>query len=416
MKNSCCLTMNYNKAIEILYNQAPMFQNIGKRAYKTGLETTLILDEIFQHPHRKFRTIHVAGTNGKGSCSHLIAAVLQSAGYRVGLYTSPHLKDFRERIRINGEMISEEAVCEFVKLAQPIIAEHQPSFFEITTAMAFRYFEQQGVDVAVIEVGLGGRLDCTNIITPELSIITNISIDHTDLLGATLPEIACEKAGVIKSGRPVIIGERQLEVAQVFISKANEVVAPIYFASDEMADVELPICEMKGYYQDKNRRTILTAIRELRRQGYFDISDQAIVDGFARVCRLTGIMGRWQLISENPRIICDTGHNEAGIKFVTEQLLHEKFTNLRIIIGVVSDKKIDKVLALLPKNAIYYFTKAQIPRALSEIDLQSQATEYGLQGDCYQTISQALNQAKQDYVKGDLIFVGGSNFTVAEIL
>jgi dihydrofolate synthase/folylpolyglutamate synthase len=408
--------MNYNDAIEILYNQAPMFQNIGKRAYKTGLETTFELDRIFQHPHRKFRTIHVAGTNGKGSCSHLISAVLQKSGYKVGLYTSPHLKDFRERIRINGEMISEEAVCEFVELAQPIIAELQPSFFEITTAMAFRYFAMQNVDVAVIEVGLGGRLDCTNIIDPELSIITNISIDHTDLLGATLPEIAYEKAGVIKAGKPAIIGERQPEVAQVFISKATEVNAPIYFASDEMANAILPDCEMKGYYQDKNRRTVLTAIRELRRQNYFNIPDQAIVDGFAKVCHLTGIMGRWQLISENPRIICDTGHNEAGIKFVTEQLLHEKFTNLRIIIGMVSDKKIDKVLALLPKNAIYYFTKAQIPRALNEVDLQKQATEYGLCGDTYPTIEQALNKAKQDYIEGDLIFVGGSNFTVAEIL
>ena len=408
--------MNYNDAIEILYNQAPMFQNIGKRAYKTGLETTFELDRIFQHPHRKFRTIHVAGTNGKGSCSHLISAVLQKSGYKVGLYTSPHLKDFRERIRINGEMISEEAVCEFVELAQPIIAELQPSFFEITTAMAFRYFAMQNVDVAVIEVGLGGRLDCTNIIDPELSIITNISIDHTDLLGATLPEIAYEKAGVIKAGKPAIIGERQPEVAQVFISKATEVNAPIYFASDEMANAILPDCEMKGYYQDKNRRTVLTAIRELRRQNYFNIPDQAIVDGFAKVCHLTGIMGRWQLISENPRIICDTGHNEAGIKFVTEQLLHEKFTNLRIIIGMVSDKKIDKVLALLPKNAIYYFTKAQIPRALNEVDLQKQATEYGLCGDTYLTIEQALNKAKQDYIEGDLIFVGGSNFTVAEIL
>ena len=408
--------MNYNDAIEILYNQAPMFQNIGKRAYKTGLETTFELDRIFQHPHRKFRTIHVAGTNGKGSCSHLISAVLQKSGYKVGLYTSPHLKDFRERIRINGEMISEEVVCEFVELAQPIIAELQPSFFEITTAMAFRYFAMQNVDVAVIEVGLGGRLDCTNIIDPELSIITNISIDHTDLLGATLPEIAYEKAGVIKAGKPAIIGERQPEVAQVFISKATEVNAPIYFASDEMANVILPDCEMKGYYQDKNRRTVLTAIRELRRQNYFNIPDQAIVDGFAKVCHLTGIMGRWQLLSENPRIICDTGHNEAGIKFVAEQLLHEKYTNLRIIIGMVSDKKIDKVLSLLPKNAIYYFTKAQIPRALGEKELQQQAAEHSLQGNCYTTISQALNQAKQDYLEGDLIFVGGSNFTVAEIL
>ncbi len=408
--------MNYNKAIEVLYNQAPMFQNVGKKAYKTGLETTLELDRIFQHPHRKFRTIHVAGTNGKGSCSHLLSAVLQKSGYKVGLYTSPHLKDFRERIRVNGEMISEEAVCEFVELAKPIIAELQPSFFEITTAMAFRYFAQQNVDVAVIEVGLGGRLDCTNIITPEISIITNISIDHTDLLGATLPEIAHEKAGIIKTGIPAVIGERQTEVAQVFIDKAAKDGAPLYFASDEMADAELPNCEMKGYYQDKNRRTVLTAIRELRNRGKFNITDKAIIEGFANVCHLTGIMGRWQLLSENPRIICDTGHNEAGIQFVVNQLLHEKYTNLRIIIGMVSDKKIDKVLSLLPKNAIYYFTKAQIPRALNEVELQRQANEYGLSGSVYPSIKQAFEQAKSDYSDGDLIFVGGSNFTVAEIL
>lgn len=408
--------MNYSDAIEILYNQAPMFQNVGKQAYKTGLETTHELDRIFQYPHRKFCTIHVAGTNGKGSCSHLMAAVLQKSGYKVGLYTSPHLKDFRERIRINGEMISEEAVCEFVGLAKPLIAELHPSFFEITTAMAFRYFAEQGVDVAVVEVGLGGRLDCTNIITPEISIITNISIDHTDLLGATLPEIAREKAGIIKAGIPVVIGERQSEVAQVFIDKAAEVGAPLYFASDEMVDVELPDCEMKGYYQDKNRRTVLTAIRELCNCGKFNISEEAIVDGFANVCHLTGIMGRWQLFSENPRVICDTGHNEAGIQFVVDQLLHEKYANLRIIIGMVSDKKIDKVLSLLPKNAIYYFTKAQMPRALNEVELQRQALEYGLQGGVYPTIKQAFEQAKIDYLDGDLIFVGGSNFTVAEIL
>ncbi len=408
--------MNYSNAIEILYNQAPMFQNIGKQAYKTGLETTHELDRIFQYPHHKFRTIHVAGTNGKGSCSHLISAVLQKSGYKVGLYTSPHLKDFRERIRINGEMISEESVCEFVELAKPLITDLHPSFFEITTAMAFRYFAQQNVDVAVIEVGLGGRLDCTNIITPEISIITNISVDHTDLLGATLPEIASEKAGIIKSGIPIIIGERQPEVVQVFIDKATSEGAPIYFASDEMANIELPDCEMKGYYQDKNRRTVLTAIRELRKLNYFNISTEAIIEGFANVCSLTGIMGRWQLLSEKPRIICDTGHNEAGIQFVVNQLLHEKYTNLRIIIGVVSDKKIDKVLSLLPKNAIYYFTKAQMPRALNEFELQKQALEYGLQGNTYSTIKQAFEQAKLDYSDGDLIFVGGSNFTVAEIL
>lgn len=408
--------MNYAEAIEILYNQAPMFQHLGKSAYKTGLETTYRLDDIFGNPHRNYKTIHVAGTNGKGSTSHLLAAVLQQSGYKVGLYTSPHLRDFRERIRINGTMITEQTVCRFVETAQPLIEKLHPSFFEITTAMAFKYFAEQKVDVAVIETGLGGRLDCTNIITPEISIITNISFDHTDLLGNTLQEIAHEKAGIIKAGVPVIIGETQPEIADIFTAKAAEAGADIIFADIEMKDKPLPECEMKGLYQNKNRATVMTAIETLRRNNIFKISDEAVHSGFSQVLELTGIMGRWQTISENPKIICDTGHNEAGIKFVTEQLKHEKYTKLRIIIGMVSDKKTDKILALLPQDAIYYFTKAQIPRALNEHELQQQAAHAGLKGSTYKSVTDAITAAKQEASKDDLIFIGGSNFTVAEAL
>lgn len=409
--------MNYSQAIEILYQQAPMFQHVGKSAYKTGLDTILRLDEIFDHPHRNYKTIHVAGTNGKGSCSHMIAAVLQQSGYKTGLYTSPHLRDFRERIRVNGVMIPEEYVCDFVEKAKPLIDELHPSFFEVTTAMAFRYFADCKVDVAVIEVGLGGRLDCTNIITPELSIITNISIDHTDLLGDTLQDIAKEKAGVIKSGIPAVIGETQPESAPVFIEKAASVNAPIYFADEKkLYSDPLPECEMKGIYQQKNRQTVMTAVALMQKNGIFNIPQSAIMDGLKNVCSLTGIKGRWQTLSENPRIICDTGHNEAGIRFVAQQLKQEKYATLRMIIGMVGDKKIDKMLALLPKDAVYYFTKAGIPRALNEKDLMALGIANGLKGNAYPSIKQALEAAKNDYREGDLIFVGGSNFTVAEVV
>lgn len=407
--------MTYKEAIDYLYSQAPMFQHIGKKAYKTGLETTYALDAHYGHPHRAYRTVHIAGTNGKGSTSHMMAAILQSAGYKTGLYTSPHLKDFRERIRINGQMIPQEYVCTFVEGAKETISRLNPSFFEITTAMAFRYFADEHVDVAVIEVGLGGRLDCTNVITPEVSVITNISIDHTDLLGDTLEAIAHEKAGIIKPGVPVIIGETQPESAPVFIAKAREVGAPIHFADREMSDAQLPPCEMEGIYQEKNRRTVLAAVRALQDKGW-KISAEDIREGLANVCSLTGIMGRWQKLGEHPAIVCDTGHNEAGIRFVTEQLRRQKYNRLHIVIGVVSDKKIDKILPLLPKDGIYYFTKAQIPRALDEHALMAQAAEYGLRGNSYPTVAQAFNAAKENAAPDDFIFIGGSNFTVAEIL
>ena len=407
--------MTYKEAIDYLYCQAPMFQHIGKKAYKTGLETTYALDAHYGHPHRAYRTVHIAGTNGKGSTSHMMVAILQSAGYKTGLYTSPHLKDFRERIRINGQMIPQEYVCTFVEGAKETISRLNPSFFEITTAMAFRYFADERVDVAVIEVGLGGRLDCTNVITPEVSVITNISIDHTDLLGDTLEAIAHEKAGIIKPGVPVIIGETQPESAPVFIAKAREAGAPIHFADKEMSDAQLPPCEMEGIYQEKNRRTVLAAVRALQDKGW-KINAEDIREGLANVCSLTGIMGRWQKLGEHPAIVCDTGHNEAGIRFVTEQLRRQKYNRLHIVIGVVSDKKIDKILPLLPKDGIYYFTKAQIPRALDEHSLMAQAAEYGLRGNSYPTVAQAFNAAKENAAPDDFIFIGGSNFTVAEIL
>ncbi len=408
--------MNYSQAIETLYNQAPMFQQQGPKAYKTGMENTYLLDEMFSHPHRKYQTIHVAGTNGKCSSSNLLAAVLQSAGYKVGLYTSPHLVDFRERIRIDGEMIPEEYVCDFVEKVQPVIAKIQPSFFEITTALAFRYFADCEVDVAVVEVGLGGRLDCTNVIKPLVSVITNISIDHTDLLGSTIEEIAYQKAGIIKPGVPVVIGETQQGAEDVFRREAKEQGSEIFFADRLVSDTELPECQLSGVYQQRNMATVMQTIKVLRRDGVLRIDDAAVKNGFANVCRLTGFVGRWQQLGESPKIICDTGHNEAGIRFVVEQLSQQKYDKLRMVVGFVSDKKIDKVLSLLPKNAVYYFTEASIPRALPADKLASQAGGCGLCGGVYKTVREAFDVAKADASSEDLIFVGGSNFIVAEVL
>lgn len=407
--------MIYSETIDYLYAQAPMFQQHGAKAYKTGLETTLLLDTIFQHPHRAYKTIHVAGTNGKGSTSHLLASVLQSAGYQVGLYTSPHLRDFRERIRVNGQMICEQAVVNFVETNKALIEELKPSFFELTTALAFQYFEQQRVDIAVIEVGLGGRLDCTNIIQPELSIITNISSDHTDILGDTLELIAVEKAGIIKENTPIIIGETQPESAPIFRRVAASLNAPIVFADKQYAEKELPNCALKGFYQEKNGRTVLAALNELQHQG-LRITEEFIQQGFLEVVQRTGLQGRWQVVSENPTIICDTGHNEEGIRLIVKQLEQQTFERLHIVFGMVSDKKTDQILGLLPKNAIYYFTKAQIPRALDEHKLQEQASAFGLMGNAYATVTEALSAAKKAASATDFIFVGGSNFVVAEII
>lgn len=406
--------MTYSEAIEYLYAQAPMFQQQGKKAYKTGLETTEALDAHFGHLHRDFATIHVAGTNGKGSTSHMIAAVLQKAGYKVGLYTSPHLKDFTERIRINGNNMDKQAVVHFVETNKELVESLNPSFFEITTAMAFKYFSDQDIDVAVVEVGLGGRLDCTNIIAPEISVITNISKDHTDLLGDDLESIAHEKAGVIKKGTPVVIGETQKEIQHVFYDKAREVEAPICYA-DQQNFGGLPKSDLIGEYQAKNKQTALTTLKLLSELGW-RIESKHVVEGFKNVMSLTGMQGRWQQISDSPRVICDTAHNEAGLSYVVSQLKKQECDQLRMVFGVVSDKDVRHILPILPKNAKYYFVQAKIPRALDSKELQELAKEFGLKGECYKSIYEGLRNAKEEASVNDLIFVGGSNFTVAEIL
>ncbi len=407
--------MRYQEAIDFLYSTAPMFQSVGKQGYKTGLDNTFLLDKRFGHPHKKYRTIHVAGTNGKGSTSHLIAAILQSAGYRVGLYTSPHLRDFRERIKVNGEMISKRKVAQFITDNEALIREIQPSFFEITTSLAFNHFAEIEVEIAVVEVGLGGRLDCTNVITPIASIITNISLDHTEFLGDNLEKIAEEKAGIIKPKIPVVIGETHPETESVFIRKAKENRSPIYFADKLMAGKPLPESQLKGFYQDKNFRTVLQAVEVLRGAG-LNISDDYVKNGFAHVIDLTGLMGRWQVMDTKPTIVCDTGHNEAGITFIVEQLSKQTYRKLHIVFGMVADKKRDKIYQLLPKDATYYFTKASIPRALDEKELRAEASAYGLKGKSYSTVKRALATAKATAKPDDFIFVGGSTFIVAEVV
>ena len=424
--------MTYQETIEYLFNSAPLFQNVGKDAYKEGLENTHTLDEHFGHPHRKFKTIHVAGTNGKGSCSHTLAAILQSAGYKVGLYTSPHLVDFRERIRVNGEVISKEYVIDFVEQHRSFFEPLHPSFFELTTAMAFNWFAMQGVDVAVIEVGLGGRLDCTNIISPDLCVITNISFDHIQFLGDTLAKIASEKAGIIKPKIPVVIGEIHPETEFIFVNKSDLESAPIHFAQRESSvqkaiftpeggityhTTEYPLLkgQLGGYCQVKNTQTILTAVRILQEKGYH-IEKEHVYQGFAEVCLLTGLMGRWQILQEQPKMICDTGHNKAGIEYIVKQLSAQVYRQLRIILGMVNDKDISGVLAMLPKEATFYFTKASVSRALSEEKVKELAQQAGLQGNTYPNVEEAVQAACSEAHPDDLIFVGGSTFIVADLL
>ena len=426
--------MTYQEAIEYLYAATPVFQQVGTTAYKPGLETTHTLDTHYGHPHRCFRTIHIGGTNGKGSTSHTIAAVLQASGYRVGLFTSPHLLDFRERIRVNGEMVSEDFVCRFVEEAKPLIEERSPSFFEITTLMAFDYFRQAQVDFAVIEVGLGGRLDCTNIISPIASVITSISKDHTQLLGNTLEAIAREKAGIIKPHTPVIIGRGESpEVREVFVKKAAEEEAPIIFA-EEAVHIKAQTPEFPGqsftlegkealpYYfglgglvQRDNFRTIYATIQELRRQG-ITISEEAFRDGLRNVVSLTGLRGRWEVLSQHPTLICDTAHNEDGVRYIVEQLRSLQ-RPLHIIFGMVNDKDIRGVLQRLPKEARYYFTAASVPRALAPEDLQALAEQYGLQGATYPNVHEALVAARKAATPDtDVLFAGGSNFLISDLL
>lgn len=422
----------YQKTIEYLFDSAPLFQNVGKEAYKEGLYNTHELDKHFGHPHRQFKCIHVAGTNGKGSCSHTIAAILQSAGYKVGLYTSPHLVDFRERIRINGNKIPEEYVIDFVQENKNFFEPLHPSFFELTTTMAFNYFAESKIDIAVIEVGLGGRLDCTNIINPELCLITNISYDHTQFLGKTIEQIATEKAGIIKPDTPVVIGEATPETRNVFVQKASSVNAPITFAEDNPQIINYTISqtnqiiyqtinnktikgELRGFYQIKNTNTILTAIAKLQQLG-FSITEKAIKEGFGHVCELTGLMGRWQQLQSSPTLICDTGHNVGGITYIAEQLAKQTYRKLHIVIGMVNDKDIRSVLKLLPETACYYFTKASVKRALDEKELQQLAFEAGLRGESFPNVRIAVRTALEKASVEDLIFVGGSSFIVADLL
>ena len=385
--------MSYDETVTYLFNCAPPFQQIGGAGYKEGLSTTIALDNHLGNPHRKFRTIHIAGTNGKGSTSHTLAAILMECGYKVGLYTSPHLIDFRERIKVNGVMASEEYVIEFVKKHKNFFEPLQPSFFELTTAMAFNYFAEQKVDVAIIEVGLGGRLDCTNIITPELSVITNISPDHTQFLGNTLAAIASEKAGIIKQGIPVVIGETAPETKPVFTERAKEVGAEIIFAEEEQLLISATPTttgyeyhtgifgtidgELAGSYQIKNCNTLLSALKQLQKKG-FAITADSVRKGFTNVCTLTGFMGRWQKIAESPRTICDAGHNFGGIRYIVELLSKEKYETLRIVFGMVSDKDITTILGMMPPNALYYFTQASIKRAMPAKELQEKALSFCL--------------------------------------
>ncbi len=426
--------MTYEETLSYLYNVAPLFQNIGQGAYKEGLENTRALDAHFGHPHEAFRTIHVAGTNGKGSCSHTLAAILQAAGYKVGLYTSPHLVDFRERIRVNGKKIPEQRVIDFVARERSFFEPLNPSFFELVTALAFQYFKEEEVDMAVVEVGLGGRLDCTNIIQPEISIITNISFDHTQFLGDTLEKIASEKAGIIKPAIPVVIGETNghPEVRKVFFDKALGTNSSIRFADEEDEIIESQSTtsggrqyrtrhfgniegELGGLCQEANTATILTAIEEIQKQGIFHITNEDIQEGFQKVCELTGLMGRWQRINERPLVICDTGHNVGGLTYIAEQL-KSLSPNLRIVVGMVSDKDVRTSLSLLPKDATYYFTQASVKRALPAEQIAALGHELGLKGEAYANVGEAYRAAMAQSDEKDAIFVGGSSFVVADLL
>jgi dihydrofolate synthase/folylpolyglutamate synthase len=406
--------MTYDETIKYLYDSAPMFQKAGASAYKEGMENSFLIDKHLHYPHTKYKTIHVAGTNGKGSTCHLLASVLQEAGYKTGLYTSPHLLDFRERIKVNGKMIDTDFVVRFVAENKGLFESIQPSFFELTTGMAFAYFAEQAVDAAVIEVGLGGRLDCTNVVTPVLSIITNISFDHTDLLGNTLAAIAKEKAGIIKPGVPAVIGEAEGEVREVFEDKKRKAKGERFvFVQDENLPIEV-VSPLQGFAQEKNTATTLCALDILK--NIFNIPPGAIVRGFGNVIKNTGLAGRWQIVREHPKIVLDTGHNAGGMEYNVRQLQSEKYDVLHIVFGMVKDKDISAVLQLLPENARYYFTQANLPRALDARLLAGQAGRLGLKGEIFHRVSDAFSAAKRNAGKDDFIFAGGSTFVVAEVL
>jgi len=429
--------MNYSQTLEFLYSQLPAYHRIGKAAYKNDLHNSLALDDYLGRPHSGYRTIHVAGTNGKGSVSHMIASVLMEAGFKTGLYTSPHLKDFRERIRVNGKMIPKRAVTGFVERHSAFIRSLEPSFFEMTVAMAFDYFADAEIDIAVIEAGLGGRLDSTNIINPVLTVITNIGHDHMDLLGDTLEKIAGEKAGIIKQGVPVVIGETMEETKDVFIRKAEEKDSKIFFADQNYScvlgdpryqtgkrtyNVRDKISGrsikgeigLEGDYQVKNIQTVFQAFRVLREVITND--DKIIQQGILKVVTNTGLLGRWQIIDRKPLVICDTGHNKEGLEYVVNQLAKIKYNRLHIVLGFVSDKDLSSVLPLFPGKATYYFTKASVPRALDEKILMAEAAQWNLKGTSFPDVPSAVKAARANASDSDLIFIGGSTFVVADAL
>lgn len=424
--------MTYDETLRYLYASAPLFQQIGAGAYKEGLETTRTLDAHFGHPHRKYLTIHIGGTNGKGTCSHSVAAVLQAAGYRVGLYTSPHLVDFRERIRVDGVPMPEAYVVDFVARERSFFEPLRPSFFELTTAMAFKYFADAAVDIAIVEVGLGGRLDCTNIVQPVLSVVTNISLDHTQFLGHTLAAIAGEKAGIFKAGTPAVVGEATPETRPVFTDAAARVGASLVFAEDapEVLAVSRDAADewrfesrtfgsvrssLTGAYQERNMNTLLTALRELGRAGVRFSADD-VRAGLGQVQATTGLRGRWETLRQSPTVVCDTGHNVGAWQYLAPQLRAQRCRRLRVVFGMAGDKDVRSVLALLPRDAAYYFTQASVRRALPAADLLREAEACGLAGAAYPTVASAYTQALADADADDFLFVGGSSFVVADLL
>jgi len=390
-----------------------MYQRIGKAAYKADLKPTLALAAYLHHPEDSFKSVHIAGTNGKGSTSHMLASIFQEAGYKTGLYTSPHLKDFRERIKINGKMISEEEVIDFIQTHKNFFETQALSFFEMTVGLAFDYFRKEKVDIAIIETGMGGRLDSTNVICPELSVITNIGLDHTQFLGDSLEKIAGEKAGIIKPNIPVVVGEKKEETEEVFREIAALQNAPLYFSED--IEEEEILSDLKGEYQRNNIQTVRTAVKALQEAGW-KIQKDHVVHGIAKTIQNTGLQGRWQTLRENPKVICDVGHNREGLTFVFSQLKKEKFKQLHIVLGVVSDKDLDSIFPLFPKQAIYYFCKPDIPRGMDANILQSRAKDFGLKGEIYPSVEAAYQTALNKADKEDLVFVGGSTFVVAEVI
>ncbi|MBM6499276.1 bifunctional folylpolyglutamate synthase/dihydrofolate synthase [Flavobacterium macrobrachii] len=406
--------MNYQETLDWMFSKLPMYQTQGASAYKKDLTNTILLANHLGNPEKDLKCIHVAGTNGKGSTSHMLASVLQEAGFKVGLYTSPHLKDYRERIKINGKEISKQFVCDFIEENKGFLEQNSLSFFEMSVGLAFQYFKESKTDINIIEVGMGGRLDSTNIITPLVSVITNIGLDHTQFLGNTLEAIAFEKAGIIKSNVPVVIGEYTSETKPVFQSKADEMQSDIYFASELISEVYSS--DLIGDYQEHNKKTVLQTLKVLQETTSFQISEENVKQGLQKVVINTGLQGRWQQLGANPKIICDTAHNEHGLKIAINQLKKEKFAQLHIVLGMVNDKNLNDILPIFPKNVKYYFCKPIGSRGLETLVLQKKASEFGLKGKIYNSVSEAYDEARQKATSEDFIYVGGSTFVVAEIL